>query len=125
MEDNRALVVDDNDDLLEMLAMLLRHEGYEVETASSALEALDKFPSGAFCVVLSDIGMPRMNGYELARRLRAHPECKITVMIAITGMDMYGDRERAINAGFDDLMVKPIGPRTLMANIARLRKSRQ
>lgn len=122
---DRALVVDDNDDILEALALLLRRGGYVVETASSALEAIEKFPGGGFCLVLSDIGMPRMNGYELARRLRAHPECKRVVMIAVTGVSIYGDRERALGAGFDDLVIKPFGPESLMATIDRLRKRRK
>ena len=125
MENNRVLVVDDYDDISEMLAMLLRQAGYQVETASSAAQALEKFIDGGFCLVISDIGMPRMNGYELARKLRAMPECRSTVLIAITGMDIYGDRGRALHAGFDDLVAKPIGPRALLATIERLRKNRK
>src|SRR5882724_11834713 len=108
----RALVVDDYEDISEMLATLLRHEGFEVETASSAGEALDKFVSGDFCLVLSDLGMPGMNGYELARKLRRLPECKRVVLIAVTGFSIYGDRDRALEAGFDDVVLKPVGERT-------------
>ncbi len=123
---DRALVVDDNDDILEMLAMLLRRENYDVETASSAFEAIEKFKSDElFCVVLSDIGMPGMNGYELARQLRALPQCKHTVMIAVTGLSVYGDRKRALEAGFDDLCLKPFGPHSLLATIERLRRNKK
>jgi len=125
MENNQALVVDDNDDLLELLATLLRHEGYTVETASSGFEAIEKFQQGGFCVVLSDIGMPVMNGYELARKLRSLPECKKTVMIAITGFQIYGDRARALAAGFDDLFTKPIAMRSLLATVERLRRDKK
>lgn len=123
---DRALVVDDYEDIAFMLATLLRREGYDVETASSAYEALDKFQgNNAFCLVLSDIGMPGMNGYELARRLRALPGCKTMVLIALTGFSIYGDRERALAAGFDDLFVKPIATHSLLATIARLRRGRK
>lgn len=123
---DRALIVDDNDDTSEMLAMLLRRIGYDVETASSAFAALDRFKEGAtFCLVISDIGMPGMNGYELALKLRTLPECKSMVMVAVTGFSIYGDRGRAIAAGFDEVLVKPVGPRTLMATVDRLRKTRK
>lgn len=129
MDDRRALligalVVDDDDDILQLLAMLLRRNGYLVDTASSAFEAIEKFTSGDFCLVLSDIGMPGMNGYELARKLRALPGCKVTVLIAITAMTIPGDRDRALHAGFDDLIRKPVGAQTLMAAIERLRKKK-
>ena len=125
---DRALVVDDNDDISELLAMLLRRHGYLVETTSSASEALAKFPHGgtaSFCLIVSDIGMPGMNGYELARKLRKLPQCKKVAMLAVTGFSIYGDRKRALDAGFDDLMVKPISPLSLIATIERLRKRRK
>jgi len=125
---NRVLVVDDNEDVLEATAMLLRRSGYVVETASSAFEALERFTGtdgDEICVLISDISMPGMNGYELARQLRQLPQCKTVVMIALTGLSIYGDRARALAAGFDDLIVKPIGPRSLIATIERLRKSRR
>jgi CheY-like chemotaxis protein len=121
----RALVVDDNDDHSEMLAMLLRRKGYEAETASSGAEALEKCATGSFDLIISDVGMPVMNGYELARQLRLLPECKTAVLLAVTGYSIFGDRNRARNAGFDDLIAKPIGPRTLIAWVERLLKSRK
>jgi CheY-like chemotaxis protein len=121
----RALVVDDYEDIQFLLATMLRQAGYDVETAFSAHEALEKFQGGGFCLVLSDIGMPVMNGYELSRKLRAMPECKAVVMIAITGMAIHGDRDRALQAGFDDLVMKPIGPLSLIATIERLTKKRK
>lgn len=124
----RALVVDDDDDICRMLAMLLRRHGYLVETASSAFEAIEKFTvtrSAGFCLVISDIGMPGMNGYELARKLRTLQGCKTTVMIALTGFSIYGDRKRALDAGFNDLVVKPYGARGLIALIDRLNTNRK
>jgi CheY-like chemotaxis protein len=121
---NRALVVDDNDDIREILAMLFRRKGYAVETAASAFEAIEKCNAGEFEVIISDIGMPRMNGYEMARKLRTKG-CKASVMIAMTGFSIFGDRARAIAAGFDDLVMKPSGPHSLIALIERLRKNRK
>jgi CheY-like chemotaxis protein len=120
---NRALVVDDNDDIREMLALLLRRNGYAVETAASAFEALDKCAAAEFDVIISDIGMPMMNGYELVKELRIKG-CKATVL-ALTGYLIFGDRDRALQAGFDDLVTKPVGPRSLIALIERLRKNRK
>ncbi|HKO43352.1 MAG TPA: response regulator [Pyrinomonadaceae bacterium] len=123
---DRALVVDDHEDTLEMLAMLLRRSGYVVETASSAFEALDFYKAGdSFCLIISDIGMPRMNGYELARKLRQMPQCKTTLMVAVTGFSAYDDRRRALESGFDELVTKPIGPVSFLASIARLRSKKK
>jgi CheY-like chemotaxis protein len=123
----RALVVDDNDDIRDALAMLLQRNGYLVETAASAFEALEKCDgedARDFDVIISDIGMPQMNGYELAQKLRAKG-LKATVMIALTGYSIFGDRERALTAGFNDLVIKPVGPHSLIATIERLRKRRK
>jgi len=119
----RALVVDDNEDISESLAMLLRRNGYAVETASSGFEAIEKCDASGFEVIISDIGMPQMNGYELARKLRQ--SCKSTVMIALTGYSIFGDRNRALAAGFDGLVIKPPAPHSLIALIERLRKNRK
>lgn len=120
---NRALVVDDNDDIRDALAILLRRNGYEVETASSAFAAIEICGPSEFDVIISDIGMPRMNGYELAKLLRTNG-CE-AVMIALTGFQIYGDRARALEAGFDGLAVKPIGPRSLLDLIGQFRKKRK
>jgi len=121
----RALIVDDNEDHSEMLAMLLRTKGYEAETASSATEALGKCNAEKkYDLVVSDIGMPGINGYELARQIRGLPEYDQVVMIALTGFSIYGDRERALNAGFDDHLTKPVSPHSLIASIERLRRQK-
>lgn len=117
----RALVVDDAPDVAEMVTILLRHAGYDVETAFSARAALDAAGRARFDVVVSDIGMPEMNGYELAERLRAMPEYASVPMVAVTGFTMYDDRERAASAGFDDFLTKPINTRDLLDTLERLR----
>lgn len=116
-----ALVVDDNPDITDMLAAVLRHAGYDVSTAHSAQDALVAAVAKHFDVVVSDIGMPGMNGYELARALRAMPDYGSVPMVAVTGFAMYDDRERALEAGFDAHLSKPIAPWDLTQAVAGLR----
>lgn len=116
----RVLVVDDAPDVTEMLALMMSYAGYEVETAFSAPEALDVARSHSFDAVISDIGMPGMNGYQLAEALRATPGYESTPLIAVTGFVHYEDRERARRAGFDDFHNKPINPSALIDAVRRL-----
>ncbi len=117
----RALVVDDAPDVTEMLSFVLRYAGYEVVSASSATEALEAARDRSFEVIVSDIGMPEMNGYELAVRLRAFEQFRETPMIAVTGFSMYDDRDKALAAGFNAFLTKPVNPRDLVSLIERLR----
>jgi CheY-like chemotaxis protein len=116
----RALVVDDSPDVTEMLATMMRFAGYEVATALSAPEAFDAARREHFDVVVSDIGMPGMNGYQLAEALRALPEYAHTPLVAVTGFTMYDDRERAHASGFDGFLTKPIRPSDLLDIVKRL-----
>lgn len=116
----RALVVDDVVDVTEMLSVLLEQAGYEVVTADSARAALNAASNNQFDVIISDIGMPEMNGYELARTLRSQPGYETTPMVAVTGYSMFDDRQRSLNAGFNAHLTKPIEPRALLDLIERL-----
>ena len=120
----RALVVDDSPDVTEMLAMLLRYSGYDVVTVFSAMDALETAATEQFDVVVSDIGMPGMNGYELAEKLRADSNYSATPMIAVTGFAMYDDRDRALESGFDAFLTKPINPMDLIDLIKQMRAGR-
>lgn len=115
-----ALVVDDVADVTEMLAVLLSHAGYDVVTAASARAALDAARQQQFDVVISDIGMPEMNGYQLAREMRTIPGYEAVPMVAVTGYSMFDDQERSTNAGFNAHMTKPIDPRALIDLIEQL-----
>ena len=108
-----ALVVDDNPDITDMLAAVLRHAGYTVSSAHSAPDALTLAVARNFDVIVSDIGMPGMTGHELARALRAMPEYHSIPLVAVTGFDMYDDRERSAEAGFSAHLSKPIDPLAL------------
>jgi CheY-like chemotaxis protein len=115
-----ALVVDDVADVTEMLEVLLTHAGYEVVTAASAKAALQAATNRQFDVIISDIGMPEMNGYQLAEALRRLPAYKTVPLVAVTGYSMFDDQERSLKAGFNAHMTKPIDPRALLDLIEQL-----
>jgi CheY-like chemotaxis protein len=117
----RALVVDDAPDVTEMIAMFLQHAGYDAVMTFSAADALAAAKAEQFEVIVSDIGMPGMNGYDLAVALRSLPEYKDVPLIAVTGFSMYDDRGRALASGFDAHLTKPINPMTLLDLIKSLR----
>lgn len=118
-----ALVVDDAPDITFLFAFILQQAGYKVVTADSAPEALVAAHRGNFDLIVSDIGMPRMDGYELAKALRATPGYEGVLMIAVTGFDKSNDRDRALQSGFDAYLTKPVDPEALLELIARLRNS--
>jgi CheY-like chemotaxis protein len=113
----RVLVVDDNIDSAEMLALILSFGGHDVRTAHAGDTALVE--AGAFLpqVVLLDIGLPKMNGYEVARRLRQHPDLNKSFLIALTGYGQDEDRLRSIDAGFNHHLTKPVDPDKLQSLI--------
>ena len=116
--DRRVLVIDDNVDAADTLAALVRTLGGEVETAydgGAGLETAERFGPD---VVLLDIGMPEMDGYEACRRLRAMPVGARAFIVAITGWGQLHDRDRAIASGFDAHLTKPADPRALAALLA-------
>jgi CheY-like chemotaxis protein len=115
-----VLVVDDVHDVTEMIALFLKHAGYEVVTADSATTALQFAESRNFDLVISDIGMPEMNGYELAGALRGLADYQSIPIIAVTGYTEYDDRGRSLQAGFNAHLTKPIDPTDLLNLINQL-----
>jgi two-component system OmpR family response regulator len=111
----RVLVADDNSDLAESVAMLLRFEGHEVRIAHDGLSALELAEEFKPDAALLDIGLPGLNGYELARKLRSHSSGQKLLLIAVTGYGRFEDRARSKNAGFDCHLVKPVDPHALSA----------
>jgi CheY-like chemotaxis protein len=116
----RVLVVDDVFDVIDMLSVLLTHAGYEVATASSAREAIDLIQENQFDIIISDIGMPEMNGYQLAEAVRSLPGYERVPMVAVTGYSMFDDRARSLTAGFTEHLTKPIDPRAFLKLIEQL-----
>lgn len=109
-----VLIVDDVPDVTEMIALFLKHAGYEVATADSAPAALQLANERVFDVIISDIGMPEMNGYEFAESLRSRAEYQGIPIIAVTGYSEYDDRGRALQSGFNAHLTKPIDPAELL-----------
>lgn len=109
----RVLIVDDSRHAAESMALLLRVWGYEVRVAFDPLAALDDARAHPPHVVLLDIGMPGMDGYEVARRLRAQEESRNALLVAVTGYGEDDDRRQALGAGFDYHIVKPADPEEL------------
>lgn len=110
----QLLVVDDNVDAAHMLAMYFEANNYQVTVAHDSISALTQAEQGKFDAYLLDIGLPGMDGNELAQRLRALPQAKDAKMIAITGYGGQFDRESAMEAGFNDYVVKPAHPLKLI-----------
>lgn len=104
----RVLVVDDNVDSADSLAMVLKFDGHETDRVYSAHAALERSVSFRPDVILLDIGLPEIDGYEVARRLRATPGLERLRLVALTGYGQPEDRARTHAAGFDDHLVKPV-----------------
>ena len=109
-----VLVVDDNVDAAQLLAMVFENLGYEVLVEHDPHSALRVAAGRMPDVCILDIGLPDMDGNELARRLRAQPGTERALLIAVTGYGRPRDRERALEAGFDHHLVKPVDLRRLI-----------
>jgi len=116
----RILVVDDNRDAAESLALLLQLMGHETRAVYDGLEAVEAAKKFQPDVVLLDIGLPKLDGYEAARRIRAQQRDKRLTLVALTGWGMGEDLRRSDEAGFDAHMVKPVEPDALLRLLAEL-----
>ena len=114
----RILVADDNIDAGESLAMLLRLDGHEVELASNGAQAVELFDRMKPEIAILDIGMPGLNGYEVAQRIRKKVQKGVT-LIAVTGWGQEADKARAAASGFDHHFTKPVEPAVLSALVGR------
>jgi CheY-like chemotaxis protein len=114
----RVLVVDDNADAATTLASLMRAQGATVETGRDGAEALELAESFRPQVLLLDIGLPKINGYEVCRALRLRPWARSVRIVALTGWGQENDRAQSRDAGFDAHLVKPVDYDTLMRTIS-------
>ena len=116
------LVVDDTLDARELYAEYLRIAGLRAEVAEDGIDALAKATELLPSVIIMDLAMPRMDGWEAIRRLKAHPLTRRIPVIALTGHVIERSRERAIEAGADGYLTKPCFPDSLLAEVHRVMK---
>ncbi|MBN1935787.1 MAG: response regulator [Anaerolineae bacterium] len=116
----KVFLVDDNPVALTMLSHALNNAGYETSTATSGLEALKQIPAERPDVVILDIMMPEMDGFETARQLGANPATRRIPILVLTAKDQVEDKIRGLDAGADDYVVKPITPAELVARVRAL-----
>lgn len=121
----RIAIVDDNEDAAATLALFFQSLGHQVSTALTATDALQRLPGFGPDVCLLDIGLPGMNGFDLARALRSHATTADSVLIAVTGYAQERDRQAALAAGFDDLFAKPVELSDLNAILGKVARRRQ
>src|SRR5262249_55472403 len=117
---HRILVVDDNRDSAESLAMLLQLTGNETHTAYDGAEAVEVAAKHRPDVILLDIGLPKLNGYDACRRIREQPWAKNVLLIALTGWGQEEDKRQAQEAGFNFHLVKPVDHAALEKLLAGL-----
>ena len=113
----RILVVEDNPANLELMTYLLRASGYDVAQATNGLAGWENALNGDYDLVLTDILMPELDGYELARRFKGDARLARTPLIAVTALAMSGDREKILFSGFDGYISKPIEPQKFALQI--------
>ena len=116
----RILVVDDQRPNVEMMAGVLKARGYAVYTAYDGQQALDQVRDLHPDLVVSDILMPNMDGYDLCRRLRAAPETALLPIVLVTSLDAQGERVKGLEAGADDFLSKPVNWEELFARVRSL-----
>ena len=116
----RVLVVDDDKDILKAVEQILAEVGHTVVSATSAMEAIEHLRLASFDMVLSDANMPMHSGFDLVATLRKEPEWQKLSIAMLTGRREKKDIEKAINAGVDDYIVKPIDPLLLIQKVETL-----
>jgi CheY-like chemotaxis protein len=121
----KILLVEDNEMNRDMLSRRLQRRGHEVEIAVDGLEGVEKATTSHYDVILMDMSLPEIDGWEATRRLRSHEGTQYTPIIALTAHAMAGDREKAIDAGCDDYDTKPIELPRLLTKIESLLDGRQ
>ncbi|MCI0615831.1 response regulator [bacterium] len=120
----KIVLVEDNEDNRDMLSRRLTRKGYEVLIAVNGEEAVDLIQKEQPALVLMDISLPVMDGFEATRRLKSLDATKNIPIVALTAHAMSGDREKAIDAGCDDYDVKPVELSRLLSKIENLLKTR-
>jgi DNA-binding response OmpR family regulator len=119
-----VLIAEDDPQSAELLEAYLADTGYEIQTAGDGDEALRKVQSWQPDLVLLDIMMPRISGFQVCQQLRADPKTRGTAVLMITALDEHSDIERAVEAGTDEYLTKPINKKELLVRVRALLESR-
>jgi DNA-binding response OmpR family regulator len=120
----RVLIVEDNADTRELYARCFHHEGYATFTAGDGREGLASACALTPDVIVLDLALPELDGWELARRFRADPRTRAVRIVAVSGRAELSARVRALSAGVDVFVPKPVTPADLLAHVARLQQRR-
>ena len=115
-----VLLVDDEPDNLEVVAETLEYRGAQVKTAANGLEALDVLDVCMPNLIIADLSMPKMDGWELRTKLKGDPKVQNIPLLALSAHAMIGDKERALAAGFDGYLTKPFDPAELVDVVTAL-----
>ncbi len=121
---SKVLVVDDNAQNLELLVAYLDTEPYKVTTACDGIEALDKIQSDKPDIILLDVMMPKMSGFEVCRKLKSDPETRDIPIIMVTALNELSDIERGVDSGTDDFISKPVNRLELLTRVKSLLRVR-
>lgn len=121
----RVLIADDNPQGVELLEAYLSGTGYETQVAYDGEETLRKVNEWHPDLILLDIMMPKISGFEVCKRLKANPQTASIVVLMVTALDQHSDIDRAVEAGTDDFMTKPINKAELLLRVKAALKSRQ
>jgi two-component system cell cycle response regulator len=122
--ESRVLVVDDNAQNLELMAAYLESIPVQVETAGDGIEALEKIAASIPDLILLDIMMPRMSGFEVCRKLKSDPATREIPIIMVTALNELGDIERGVDSGTDDFVSKPVNRLELVTRVRSLLRVR-
>jgi len=124
LAESTVLVVDDNVQNLELLVAYLDGLGCKVDTAADGVEALEKVRDAAYDLILLDVMMPRMSGFEVCRKLKSDPETRDTPILMVTALNELGDIERGVECGTDDFISKPVNRLELVTRAKSLLRVR-
>ncbi len=116
----RVLVIEDNPPSLQLMVYLLKAFGYTVITAGDGADGLELARREMLDLIICDIHLPRVDGYEVARRLKGHPALSQIPLVAVTALAMVGDRDKILAAGFDGYIDKPIDPQKFADQVRSL-----
>jgi CheY-like chemotaxis protein len=113
----RILVIEDNAINLALVTFLLKSHRFTVLTATDGLVGIELAEQGGVDLIICDVQLPGLSGYQVAARLKAHPQLKLIPIIAVTALAMVGDREKLLAAGFDGYISKPIDPKCFVQQV--------